>query len=40
MKKITYAHAGVDLGKYDKLMRVVRKELAASSESSGGGLFA
>jgi phosphoribosylformylglycinamidine cyclo-ligase len=40
MKKITYAHAGVDLGKYDKLMRVVKKELAASSESSGGGLFA
>jgi phosphoribosylformylglycinamidine cyclo-ligase len=40
MKKITYAHAGVDLGKYDGLMRVVKKELAASSKSSGGGLFA
>lgn len=39
-KRITYRQAGVDLGKYDALMEVVKKALATSSESSVCGLFA
>jgi phosphoribosylformylglycinamidine cyclo-ligase len=40
MKSITYKRAGVDLDKYDGLVKVIKQILSRSSLSSGSGHFA
>ena len=40
MKRLTYRQAGVDLGKYDRLVPTIKRILAGSSTASGTGHFA
>jgi phosphoribosylformylglycinamidine cyclo-ligase len=40
MKKATYRDSGVDIGRYERLIPFIKKQLKAGSERSGGGLFA
>jgi phosphoribosylformylglycinamidine cyclo-ligase len=40
MKKMTYRQAGVDIGKYGRLVPFIKQQLKGASEKSGGGLFA
>jgi phosphoribosylformylglycinamidine cyclo-ligase len=40
MGKLTYAHAGVDLGRYGSLIKIIKRHLKRSSEAAGAGLFA
>ena len=40
MKRITYSQSGVDLDRYDGLVKVIKQILTRSSRSSGSGHFA
>ena len=40
MKKTTYRQAGVDIGKYERLIPFIKRQLEGASERSRSGLFA
>jgi phosphoribosylformylglycinamidine cyclo-ligase len=40
MKKMTYRQAGVDIGRYERLIPFIKRQLKGASEKCGGGLFA